>query len=486
MTDNPLRGSLGSLTVVDLPYVPPPAATSRSDLRIRVVLFAVWLLMFAPGLVYVARYALVNPYVDEWAFMPVLFGERPAGPWLWELHNEHRFPLPRLIYLGLFRLTDDLRTGCWVSFLGISLLAAGLMRLARSVRGRAHLADAAFPLLLMHTGQGENLYMGYQLAFMLTTALAGVLLGLIVTTTWRRDSDPAGNASAGSESCRHGGDHFHRGLQATAVGWLLLTCGAAGLVYGLAAAAWVILLALIGQMSGRRRVTLIGLAVISALYVAVYFQGYVRPSHHPESAGVVESTRIALQAQAMAFGPAATGLWPPVGALLLQGGIALAAYLVWLAVRLRGDLRFLGLLLYVGAGAAVAFGIGWGRSGFHNDMGFAWRYGWITLPIVFAAYFTWLLRGGRVAGYGTYALAFVTLAFAPLNTGSGFRDAEKRVRPLETAWEADVRAGKLADEVVRKNLPEYRDPARQEVIDTMRLMRDRHYAYYESLRREAP
>jgi hypothetical protein len=188
----------------------------------------------------------------------------------------------------------------------------------------------------------------------------------------------------------------------------------------------------------------------------------------------------------MSFGPAATGLWPAIGLAIGVSGMALAANLGWLAARGGGDLRFAGLFLYVSAGAAVAFGIGWGRSGFHNDMGFAWRYGWITLPIVFAAYFTWLLRGGRVAAYGTYALAFVALAFAPLNTGSGFRDAEKRVRPLETAWEADVRAGKLADEVVRKNLPEYRDPARQEVIDTMRLMRDSGYAYYESLGREAP
>src|SRR5262245_5632798 len=143
MTNSPLRGLVGSLNVVELPYSPPPVATSRSDRRARVVLFVVWLVMFAQGLVYVTRYALVNPYVDEWAFMPVLFGERPVGPWLWELHNEHRFPLPRLIYVGLFRLTDDLRTGCLVSFLGISMLAAGLVRVARSVRGWSQSADAA-------------------------------------------------------------------------------------------------------------------------------------------------------------------------------------------------------------------------------------------------------------------------------------------------------------------------------------------------------
>ena len=208
MTDNPLRSSVGPVTSVELPYAPSPVPTSTSDLRMRVLLFIVWLAMLVPGLIYVSRYALVNPYVDEWAFVPVLFGDRPAGPWLWELHNEHRFPLPRLIYLGLFRLTGDLRTGCYVSFLGISLAAAGLIRLARSVRGRSRIADAVFPLLLMHTGQGENLYMGYQMAFMFTAVLAAALLAVIVRT---------------GET-----DRFRRGLLATLFGWLLLTCGAAG------------------------------------------------------------------------------------------------------------------------------------------------------------------------------------------------------------------------------------------------------------------
>jgi hypothetical protein len=483
MTDNPLRGSVGPLNVVELPYVSKPIPTSRTDIRIRVALFTVWLVMFASGLIYVSRYALVNPYVDEWAFIPVLFGERPAAPWLWELHNEHRFPLPRLIYLGLFRLTGDLRTGCWVSFLGISLLAAGLIRLARSVRGRSHLADAVFPLLLMHTGQGENLYMGYQLAFMLTTALAGVLLGLIVTTSWPRRSNPAGDPPLARSDSNGDGCDFRRGLRATIVGWLLLTCGAGGLVYAIAAAAWVLLLAAFGRMSVSRRVVLVGLAAITPIYVIFYFQGYVRPSHHPPSAGVFESARIALEAQAMAFGPSATGLWPAIGlAVCFLGG----AVVTGLAMQFRRDIRLAGLLLYVAAGAAVAFGIGWGRSGFMDNMGFAWRYGWITSPVVFATYFTWLIRGGRVAAYGTCALALVALALMPVNSVSGFLNGENKVRSFEAAWEADVRGGWTAEQVVDKHFPDYRDHTRQEVIEAMRLMRDRKYAYYESLGRETP
>ncbi|MBO0699916.1 MAG: hypothetical protein J2P46_16075, partial [Zavarzinella sp.] len=391
-------------------------------------------------------------------FVPVLFGERPAGPWLWELHNEHRFPLPRLIYLGLFRLSGDLRTGCWVSFLGISLVAAGLVRLARAVRGRAHIADAVFPLLLMHTGQAENLYMGYQMAFMLTAALAAALLAVIVRT-----------GEAG---------RFRRGLLATLIGWLLLTCGAAGLVYGIAAAGWVLYLAVRGRMAVRERIVLVVLAAVTPAYVAIYFQGYVRPSHHPPSAGFYESARVGLEAQAMALGPAATGLWPYVAIAILLVGCLVA---IQIAVRLRSDqARAVGLLLFVGGAATVAFGIGWGRSGFLDDMGFAWRYGWVTGPAVWAAYFTWLICGGRVSVYGPLALFGVALILAPFNTASGFLDAEKVLRPRENAWEADARAGMSEEQLARTHYPDYGPTGQAEIREAVRLMRAHRYTYYES------
>src|SRR5215207_2910704 len=97
------------------------------------------------------------------------------------------------------------------------------MGLARTVRGRAHVTDAVFPLLLMHTGQDENLYMGYQMGFMVTAALAAGLLAVIA----RAD----------------GANQFRYGLRAAGLGGLLLTCGAAGLAYGVAAAAWIVYLA---------------------------------------------------------------------------------------------------------------------------------------------------------------------------------------------------------------------------------------------------
>ena len=147
--------------------------------------------------------------------------------------------------------------------------------------------------MLMHTGQGENLFMGYQMCFMLVTVLAGALLALIVRCDGNRD--------------------FRDGILATVLGWLLLTCGAAGLCYGVAAPYGSSTLAFVGGMRLWQRLLLVGLAAMTPIYIVLYFQGYHRPSHHPPSAGLFESIRIGLEAQAMALGPAATGLWPFVG-----------------------------------------------------------------------------------------------------------------------------------------------------------------------------
>jgi hypothetical protein len=493
MADYPLSGSSDPVTSFGLRYGPPASPTSAGDRRVRVALFVLWLTLFAAGLVFVGRYALTNPYVDEWAFVPVLLEEKPVGPWLWELHNEHRFPLPRLLYIGLFRLTGDLRAGCLVSVVGISLVAAGLMHLARRVRGRASLADAVFPLLLIHVGQAENLYMGYQLAFMLTAALAAGLLAVVVlsgepTAERPRAMSMAPDFTHGFSAV--GSPGFRRGLLATLLGWLLLTCGAAGLAYGVAAAGWVLFVAVFGRLVTWQRLVLVAVTVVTPAYIAAYVQGYVRPSHHPESAGPYESARVGLEAQAMALGPGAAGLWNHVGDFVLVPvlviGLVVVAQIVRWFFRSHMDPRAVGLLLFVGAAGAVAFGIGWGRSGFHNDMGLAWRYGWVTAPAVWAAYFTWLVHGGRVSTYGLAALAVAAALLFPVNEGSGFVDAERTVRPFEAAWEADVRAGRTAAEVLDRRHPGWGNPFRRDAIEAMRLMRVHRYTYYESLGAEAP
>ena len=69
-----------------------------------------WALMLLATLMFVMRYGSNIPYGDEWWMVPQLTGDKPVNAsWLWEQHNEHRNPLPKLILVGLFRLTGDFR-----------------------------------------------------------------------------------------------------------------------------------------------------------------------------------------------------------------------------------------------------------------------------------------------------------------------------------------------------------------------------------------
>ncbi|WP_157368606.1 hypothetical protein [Zavarzinella formosa] len=448
---------------VCLPYAPGEPATSGRQRLVRRILLAVWAVMVLQGLVFVWRYALTNPFVDEWDFVEALYGEEPALPWLWQLHNEHRFPLPRVLYLTLFWITGDLRTGCYVSLFGVSMLSLGLMNFSRKIRGRASLADAVFPMLLLQCGQAENLYMGYQICFMFALVLAcGQLVGMLTVTPQ---------------------NHFRRGLQVGLMGIASLMCGAAGLAYGSVGLAWVGWLAFTGKLSPLQRLTLGPLALTVPVYIWLYRQGYRRPGHHPPSAGIFESIRVGLEAQAVAVGPAATGIWPFIGIVMLLLGIGTFLVITRnLLTDSENRLRWWGLMAMLAGSAGVSFGIGWGRSGFEDDMGFAWRYGWITLPALFTIWFACLMdRSSQKLERLLGAFAAAVVIMTPINIVSGFRDGEKRVLPVEKEWEQWVREGKSPLEITKKFYPDD-DEVRKRIIAAMRLLKKNRYTYYEMLR----
>ena len=423
--------------------------------------------MTLQALAFVARYALSNPFVDEWDFVHALYGEEPALPWLWDLHNEHRFPLPRVFYLLLFRLTGDLRVGCYVTLVGISVLSLGLMRLSKRVRGHASLIDAVFPMLLLHAGQAENLYMGYQMCFMLTAVLAAGQLAAVVTTT--------------------DGNQFQRGWQVGLMGVASLMCGAAGLAYGAAGLVWVGWLAYGGKLNRSQRFMLAPFVSLVPAYIVLYRQGYHRPGHHPPSAGLFESVRVGLEAQAVAVGPSATGIWPFIGVVMFLLGIG--TFLL-IAKNLRGDRgnqpKWWGLMAMLAGSAGVSFGIGWGRSGFEDDMGFAWRYGWITLPALFTMWFACLLDRSRWATRFLWVFAIGVTVMTPINVVSGFLDGEKRRYMIERQWEQWVRDGKSPEEIAKKFYPDDAEEVRARMISAMRLLKKNRYTYYELLREGDP
>jgi hypothetical protein len=481
------------------PIVPASAGRNRVERPwTRRFVYGTWGFMLLSGLFFVLRYPDNGPIIDEWEFVPALTNEEPLIPWLWKLHNEHRFPLPRLIYYVLFQVTHDFRTGCLVSLAGMSALALGFIHVARRLRGRLHFTDAFFPISLLHLGHWENYLMGYQLCFMLVAVLAGIMLVVILNT--RREN------------------LFIRGIQAGLVGYLLMLCGAGGLAFGPPAAVWLMALAGLLLFSEERwripkAMLLLTLAASLLVYALLYFHGYARPEHHPPSAGVWPSLKIAFEALSMAFGPAAMGLWP-VSILII---VALAAYACMLLmrriVRDRAEQpRALGLALYLAAVAGLALGIGWGRSGFTDgNMGFASRYSWIVWPALGALYSLgivydgdrwpdWLSKAEMFIGRRFSALAehwevirvrsrpeWLPLAIFgtavlmwPFNFVTGLMVGEDR-RADQTRWQADVRSGMNAAELAERHYGDYPEYLQERIRVGVTLLREHGISYYRPL-----
>lgn len=133
-------------------------------------------LAFASGW-YVLTQGSPLPVMDEWDLLTDWATAPSTAAWDIAHHGEHRFPLPKLLWLAALRATGyDFHA---VMFATLTLLTATgtlLMWTARGLRGRQHPLDALFPALLLHWGHGFNLIMSYQLGFALVAyALAGWL-----------------------------------------------------------------------------------------------------------------------------------------------------------------------------------------------------------------------------------------------------------------------------------------------------------------------
>src|SRR5262245_35311777 len=147
-----------------------------------IVAWGVWTATLAAALLFIAHYASNVPSWDDWDMVPTLTHNQPVTwDWLWSQHNEHRVPIPRLVFLATNRLLGvDMRVTMYLDVLVMAALAAWLMVTAARQRGRTSAADAFFPLALLSLGQAANLLWGWQLQFFASVALAIVALLAIV------------------------------------------------------------------------------------------------------------------------------------------------------------------------------------------------------------------------------------------------------------------------------------------------------------------
>lgn len=405
-----------------------PAETAVPGRFARWFVWGVWAAMTAAALGLVTGLGSRIPWLDDWVMVPALTGNQPDLPaWLWSQHNEHRVVLPRLILLSLYKLTDgDFRSGMVVNVLALAALAFAMVRTAAQVRGRAILADAFFPIALLHWGHYYNLLWSWQVGFCLPAAVVGVVL-LIVA---RHGLRPTLGAGALAGVCL----------------LMLPLFGAPGLAYVPAMACWLGLAAVLRWRSaarhGRRDAVLFGgFAVAAVLLVFAYFLGYERVEAYPEAPDRWAVLRITLLFLAYPLSPAAPPFWPYSGVVVLA--LLLAAGVVLLAAVWRGRYDALALLFFLGGGLSLALGFGWGRAGAVESqlVGDADHYMMIATPLLCALYFGLALYGpATTCAIAPYGFLVAALALLPFNVFSGLERAQARYEGLQ-AFDEDLGEG---------------------------------------------
>lgn len=394
----------------------------------RVVVAAGWAVLSALAVQYVHTFTVNAPYADEWEFVPVLLGAEPLLPALWTQHNEHRLPLTRLVYFLTFRQTQDFRTGSFLQVVVLAGLSLWLIRRVTCWRGRTEWTDLFFPLLLLHPGHWENWVMGYQIGFVLYTALA---LGLAVAIL----ETPAEL-------------NWGRALGAGLLALLTAASGGFGLPLSMAAGLWLLYAAVRTARAGRRGVALAAAAfpVVLGLYLLAYFEDYKSPVDHPPwCTDPWRLLRVAAQVLAMAWGIAAAQLW-------LMAGAATVALALFLWLRLLQDeamqpLRRWGAAAVLLGQLALALAIAVGRGGFGPDMGLWPRYSLLLAPLLGVCYLLAVHRRWLAT-----ALVLAAATAFPANMLHGLhRGAQVLAQQQELA--RDAAAGWPAQQLIDRHFP---------------------------------
>jgi hypothetical protein len=403
---------------------PPPAIPTGAPNWIPVTfVWAIWLLGVSAAFGFILMFGSNIPYWDDWSMVPVLTGEQPVTlSWLWSQHNEHRIPLPRLILLGLYQLTGwDFRSGMVVNVLLLGLLAFGMIRTAKSLRGRADYADAFLPIVLLHLGNWENLLWSWQVVQIFPTVIAGALLLLIVWQGQRLNFQAVGLA----------------GIFLV----VLALCGANGLALVPVLGLWLGYMGiryLRSPISSDKRAGFLMLVsgLVAVTLVLLYFLGYEQPVYHSsaDNPGTVLITT--LQFLTNGFGPVADRFWPLSGlgelALLLTT-LTILVVVVWRNPSERP--RALGLLAFLAGMFCLALGIGWGRP----DNGLTPRYVTLAAPTLCCIYFTWLLYLPRPFRTPfVLSLCILAALLLPVNTKMGLTYAKNR-RAKMANFERDLK-----------------------------------------------
>ncbi len=419
-----------------------PVRALRRRLRLSPagLVWLTWGATLASILVFIARDGRNIPFEEDWLMVAAMTGHEPDLPrWLWSQNSEHRLPLPRLVNLTLLRATGDFRSTMVFDALALGALTAGMILVARALRnGRTSVADAFFPLLLLHLGNWDNLVWGWQIQFVLPTVLASALLLVILA----RPSLATPGVTIAAALMLIG----------------LPLSGANGLVFAPPLAAWFAYAAWVRRAAPAPDRWLVssvaaGAAGLAILLCAVYFVGYQPSPWNPRSSGLGATLETSAKFLALGLGPVAAKSWLLFG---IVASVVLVAGLRALSSAPRRDdterLRFIGLLAFLAAVIVLTVAVGWGRAGRAAESGrMPTRYVLLAAPGMCAAYFALLLFGTeRMRRAGPAALAILLALLFPLNTREGLKRRAWFGTGME-AFERDLASGASSALLARRH-----------------------------------
>jgi hypothetical protein len=435
--------------------------------------WGIWMLMFVAALAFVGKYGSNVPSWDGWDMVPTLTGHQPVTvDWLWSQHNEHRVPLPRLILLGLHRITGiNFRTPMFFNVLVTGALALAMILTAKRLRGgQISYTDAFFPLLLLHLGQAANLIWGWEVQFYASMALSGIVLLLMVQSGPRLRL---------------------RNVAIIGVCLILLPlCGANGLILVPPLALWLGYSAILHRRTGepkakRDSLLVLSLSLSALMLSAFYLVGWERVPYFGFGFGFWSLTTAA-KVLALGLGPGIARLdiqllpaafWQIRCLVVLCFLLCSVAFLL-LIVRSQPHerQRAVGLLSFLLAMGCFALVLGLGRNGFET------RYVTLTLPIWCGVYFIWSIYGPpawRVSGR-LILLAFAIVVLWP-NTHFGISYGSLMHSHL-ASFEKDMIAGVPSHRLVLRYwqylhphqdiLNEYMPMLRQAGVGSFRFLQD--------------
>lgn len=378
---------------------------------------------------YVWRFGSDVPFWDEWNLIDALTGAQPVTlQWLWSPHNGHRIPFPRLVLLGLYKISGaDFRVGMYFNVLALAAAAAALIWASGRMRGKLSLADAVFPLLLLHWGHYENLLWSWQVTQLVpVAAVCGVL---VVVSSYGFAPNP--------------------GLAALAAAGVLTLplSGVPGLAYTPALVGWLSVTGAVAYRAGRRR-SAIAIWVVSAvtlILVALYFQGYTSNTGFILFGKPRAVLKTGVKFATGGLGPVAWKLWPASGAATMVILSGTAAAIIWTSV--RRDLtphRVKALLLFLVGASCLVAAFATGRTG----TSFVSRYFALATPLWCAVFLAWsVCVRPAIARLAQMSLLAILILSAPLNASVGLRYARDYHRRME-AFRADLLRGASSEELV--------------------------------------